>query len=424
MRRLLARHSRRRAVGWLLAGLGAASIAACTEDTLTGIDPDDAPGEGQATVEIELSATEVPAWRDTTFTDYALPSTSPVRFIAQTADVRARILARFATLPDSVFVGEDRLAVESFGSGRLRVVIDTIASEVPETGGSIEAFALTRGFVTREATWSDAADGEPWTTPGGDLGESLGSLDIEALVADTVFLPLTVETDSLLQAWRAAEGGTGLALLSEADGSFLAIEQVVLAFDVKPVGRDTLVETLRSATANTFVFDPPTPEPGSGLRLGGLPAARTYVSFELPESLNGVDLRGARINRATLLLTSTGTRAAPFATTDTLLASTFSLLSDPFDFGPKTPVGVNTSNPVQILPEEMEAGGELELSITGLVQEWAASDPDSVPELNLGVRVLPEGGAIAFWEFGNREDPLRAPRVRIVLTPSTVFDLP
>lgn len=422
MRRRLLRHPR--AAIWLLAGLGVASIAACTEDTLTGVDPDDAPGEGQATVEIELSAADVPTWRDTTYTDYALPSTSSSRLVAQTADFRARMLGRFATLPDSVFVGEDRLEVESFGSARVRLVIDTIASAIPEAGSSIEAYALARGFATREATWSDAAAGDPWATPGGDLGESLGALDIEALVADTVFLPLSVDADSLLQAWRAADGETGLALLSAVDGTFLSINQVVLVFDVKPVGRDTLVETLRSATANTFLFDPPTPAPGSGLRLGGLPAARTYLSFELPESLNGVDLRGARINRATLLLTSTGLPSAPFGTTDTLLASTFSLLSDPFDFGPKTPVGVNTSNPVQILPEVMEAGGELELPITSLVQNWAASDPDSVPALNLGVRVLPEGGGIAYWEFGNQEDPARAPRVRIVLTPSTVFDLP
>jgi len=422
VKRLLARHSR--AAGWLLAGLGTASIAACTEDSITGVDPGSVPGAGQATVEIELSATELVAWRDTTFTDFALPSTSPSRFVTRTAEFGARTLIRFGNLPDSVFVGEERLAVESFESGRLRVVLDTLASELPAAGGSLEARGLVRGFVTREATWTDAADGEPWTTPGGDLGESLGTLDLEALVGDTVSLPLGVETDSLLRAWRATDGGNGLALLSEVDGTFLTIRQVVLAFDAKPVGRDTLIETLRSATANTFVFDPPTPAPGSGLRLGGLPAARTYLSFTLPESVNGVELRGARINRATLLLTSTGTPPAPFATTDTLLASAFSLLSDPFDFGPKTPVDVNTSNPVQILPESMEAEGDVELPITGLVQDWAASDPDSVSELNVGVRVLPEGGAIAFWEFGNREDPTRAPRVRIVLTPSTVFDLP
>lgn len=412
-----------RSVGWLLAGLVAAAIAGCTEDTLTGVDPGAAPGEGRATIEIELSAADMPAWRDTTFTDYALPSTSSNRLVSQTADFRARVLARFGTLPDSVSVDGERLPVESFETGRIRLVLDTIVSVVPEAGTTLDAFSLARGFVNREATWSEAAAGEPWTSPGGDLGAPLGALQIESLDADTVFLPLSVETDSLLDAWRAGDGEPGLALVSSVSGTSLTIRQVVLAFDVKPVGRDTLIETLRSATANTFVFDPPAPAP-AGLRLGGLPASRAYVSFELPESVDGTELRGARINRATLLFTSTGTPAAPFATADTLLASTFSLLSDPFEFGPKTPVGVNTSNPVQILPEEMEAGGELELPVSSLVQEWAAADPDSMPKLNLGVRVLPEGGAISYWEFGDIGDPARAPRVRIVLTPSTAFDLP
>lgn len=411
-------------MGWLLTGLALAATSACTEDSLTGVDPGAAPGDARETIEIELTSSGVPQWRDTTFTDYALPSTSSSRLVAQSTDLRARVLARFATLPDSVLVGEDRLAVESFESGRLRLVLDTTASAVPEAGGSIDAYSLARGFVTREATWSEAAAGEAWATPGGDLGEFLGTLQIDSIVADTVFLPLSVDTDSLLQAWRADDGEPGLALVTDTDGTSLDVRQVVLAFDVKPVGRDTLVATLRSTTANTFLFDPPPPAPGSGLRIGGLPATRVYVSFELPESVDGVELRGARINRATLLFTSAGTPAAPFATADTLSASTFSLLSNPFEFGPKTPVGVNTANPVQILPETMEGGGELELPITGLVQEWAAADPGSMPELNLGVRLLPEGGALAYWEFGHAGDPAREPRVRIVLTPSTAFDLP
>jgi hypothetical protein len=413
-----------RSIGWLFAGLAVIAISACTEDTLTGVDPDAAPGEARETIEIELSSSDVPVWRDTTFTDYALPSTSSSRLVAQSTDLRARVLARFATLPDSVLVGEDRLAVESFSAGRIRLVLDTVASMVPEAGGSVEAYSLARGFVTREATWSEAAAGEPWTTPGGDLGELLGTLQIDSLAADTVFLPLTADTDSLLQAWLADDGEPGLALVSATDETSLTIRQAVLAFDVKPVGRDTLVETLRAATATTFLFDPPAPSPGLGLRLGGLPAARAYVSFELPESVGGVELRGALINRATLLLTSTGTPAAPFATADTLLASTFSLLANPFEFGPKSPVGLNTANAVEILPEAMEGGGELELPITSLVREWAAADPGSMPELNLGVRLLPEGGTIAYWEFGHAGDPARAPRVRIVLTPSTAFDLP
>ena len=209
-----------RSIVWLFAGLAVIAVSACTEDTLTGVDPDAAPGEARETIEIELSSpSDVPAWRDTTFTDYALPSTSSSRLVALSTDLRARVLARFATLPDSVLVGEDRLPVESYSAGRIRLVLDTTASMVPEAGSSVEAYSLARGFVTREATWSEAAAGEPWTTPGGDLGELLGTLQIDSLAADTVFLPLTVDTDSLLQAWLSDDGEPGLALVSDTDGT-------------------------------------------------------------------------------------------------------------------------------------------------------------------------------------------------------------
>ena len=410
--------------GWMVSAC-LTTAAACTEDTLTGVDPDGAPGEGSPTIEIVLEASDLPAWRDTTFTDYALPATSSIRLVADAADLRARVLARFTTLPDSVLVDGDRVAVESFESARIRLVLDTLATALPEAGGSIDAHALARGFDDREANWLEAAEGEPWTTPGGDLGPLLGSLAIDSVSADTVFLPLvSVDGDSLLKSWLVEAGEPGIALSTDTDGARFTIRQVVLVFDAKPVGRDVLIETLRTATPSTFLFDPTTPTTGARLRLGGIPASRAYVSFELPETAGGVGLRGARINRATLLLGSTGPPAAPFVTADTLLASSFSLLSDPFEFGPKTPVGTNTSNPVQILPEDMVDGGVLELPITGIVQEWAAAEPGEAPSLNLGIRVLPEGGGLAYWEFGDAGDAARNPRVRIVLTPITQFDLP
>lgn len=415
--------SRARAVS-LLCALALAWVAGCTEDTLTGIDPETSPGQGSATIEVVLSASELPGWRDTTFTGYALASTSSILLVAREADIGARVLARFSNLPDSVFVDDDRLPIENFQNGRLRLVIDTLASSVPEAGAVISAHALTRGFVAREANWTQAGSDEPWAMPGGDLGEQLGTLSIASTSADTVFLPLSVDTDSLLRAWRAADGEFGLALLTDTQEASLTLRQVVLAFDAKPVGRDTLVETLRATAPATFIFDPETPAPGSALRLGGLPAARTYVSFRLPETVGGVDLRGARINRATLLLMPVGGPSAPFSTTDTLLAGVFGLLSNPFEFGPKAPVGGNVGTPVEIVPEDMSTGIALELPITGLVQEWAAAEAGSTTDLNLGIRALPEGGAISFWEFGDVQDPLTAPRVRILLTPPTPFDLP
>lgn len=401
------------------------ALGGCTEDQLTGVDPDSAPG-GQAsgTVEIVLSAADLPAWTDTTYTGYALPSTSGIRLVSNSADLVSRVLVRFSTLPDSVFFEDERIAVERFDNASLRLVIDTLASTIPEAGAQLRAYALARGFNDRQASWSNAADGEPWTTPGGDLGQTLGTLEVASLEADTVFLPFDVPSDSLLQAWLADDGEPGLALVAESGGTSLTFKQVVLAFDAKPVGRDTLLATLRSPVPRTFIFDPETPPPGGVLRLGGLPAARTYVNFRLPESLQGVKLRGARINRATLLLTSVGVPDAPFATTDTLLASGFSLLSDPIAFGPKTPVGSNFDTSAQIDPEEMGDGGVLAIPVTNLVRLWAQAEPDSMPDINLGIRALPEGNGLAFWEYGDVTDPVRAPRLRLLITPTTQYDLP
>ncbi len=414
--------TRSHAIQALLAVALAAS--ACTEDALVGVDPDSAPGQGNATIELELAASDLPLWRDTTFSGYALPSTSGLRIVASGPELDARTLGRITTLPDSVFLDDANREVERFENARIRLVIDTVASSLPEAGGTLAAHALATAFDEREANWSQAADGMPWTTPGGDLAELLGTLTVDSLNADTLFLPIDVDADSLLSSWRADDGGTGFAVSSETADVFLRVRQLVLAFDVKPVGRDTLIETLRAASPATFIFDPQTPEPTEALRIGGLPATRAYLNFRLPESVDGAALRGARINRATLLLTARALPDAPFAAEDTLFASVFDLLSDPFESGPKTPVGVTQGNSVAIAAEEMEEGSEVVLPLTRLVQLWAAADPDSVSELNVGLRLLPEGGDLPFYEFGSVDDAALAPRLRILLTPETPFDLP
>lgn len=415
----------------LLSFVSAAVAYGCTEDTLAGIDPDGAPGSAAETIEVDLSSTELPLWLDTTFTGYAVPSAAGILLVAEDSLIRSRVLARFPTIPDSLSIEEDRFAAETFSSAALRIVVDSSATVIPPGGLDVNVFALARGFDDREASWTEAAAGEPWATPGGDFAQLLGTLHIDSVRGDTLgmgidtlFVPFGAPTDSVLKSWRASDGEPGLAVVTQTAGATLTLNQIALRFDVKPEGRDTLVQTLRSPTPTTFIFDPETPPPGGVLRLGGLPAARAYLRFVLPDSVQGVPLRGARINRATLILTSLGAPGAPFATTDTLLASVFSLLADPFSFGPKTPVGSNFGQPIAIVPENQVAGAEQLVNLTSFIQAWSTADPDSVPDLRVGIRVLPEGGGLGFWEFGESEDPARAPRIRIILTPETQFELP
>lgn len=400
------------------------AVGSCTEDSLIGVDPETAPGQASETVELSIDVGDLPVWLDTTYIGFAVASTSGIQLVASDSSITSRLMGRFSTLPDSLFVDTVRVAIERFESARFRILVDSLAGLVlPDSGTELLVHALTRGFEEREATWTMARDGEPWSTPGGDFGELLGSIRIDSL-QDTLFLPLIVDTDSLLSAWRAVDGEPGYVLSTSVDGTMITLRSLALIFDVKPEGQDTLIEVVRGPQPSTFIFDPETPAPESKLRLGGLPAARMYIRFELPDTLEGVQLRGSRINRASLIFRSLGTPPAPFATTDTLLASVFNLLADPFEFGAKTPVGVNFGNFILLDPEILGAGGEQEINVTALVQVWAASSPDSVPALQLGIRALPEGESVNFWEFGEVDDPANSPRLELLVTPPAGFDIP
>ncbi|MEE8487845.1 MAG: hypothetical protein V3S56_06725 [Gemmatimonadota bacterium] len=406
--------------------LAAVILAAgsCTEDSLVGIDPETAPGQSSETVELSIDAGDLPMWMDTTYTGFAVASTSGIQLVASDSSITSRLMGRFSTLPDSLFVDTVRVAIESFESARFRILLDSLSSSVvPDSGTELQIHALTRGFDDREATWIFARDGEPWSTPGGDLGELLGSIRIDSL-QDTLFLPVLVDTDSLLSAWRDEDGESGYVLSTSIDGTSITVNSLVLVFDVRPEGQDTLIEVIRGPQPSTFIFDPETPAPASKLRLGGLPAARIYITFELPDTLSGVPLRGSRINRASLVFHSLGTPPAPFATVDAALASVFSLLADPFEFGAKTPIGVNFGNFIELDPDILGAGGEQDINVTALVQAWAAASPDSLPVIQLGIRALPEGESVTFWEFGGVDDPANAPRIELLVTPRAEFGVP
>ncbi|MDH3297704.1 MAG: hypothetical protein OEM96_05455 [Gemmatimonadota bacterium] len=408
----------------LLLAIMTLALGSCTEDSLVGVDPTTRPGPTSETVELSVDVTELPLWMDTTYVGYAVPFSSAIQLLANEPALMARILGRFSTLPDSIFVETARVAVERFESARVRLIVDTLAGPVlPESGTELRFHALTRGFDEREASWAEARVGEAWTTPGGDLGDLLGSVSVDS-IQDTLFVPITVDSDSLLSAWLATDGEMGYAVSSSAEGTNLTLSSIALVFDVKPEGQDTLIEVVRGPQPFTFIFSPETPSPGRELRLGGLPAARIYLRFELPDTLTGVPLRGSRINRASLILRSLGGPPAPFTTTDTLFASLFDVLADPFEFGPKTPIGLNFGNFLELDPDSLASGGEQELNITALIQNWASASADSLPDLRIGIRALPEGGGVGYWEFGDVDDPVAAPRLVMLVTPPADFTVP
>ncbi len=414
----------------LLAGLLAA--AGCTEDALVGPGPEGS--EGAETIEVVLTPSEMALWRDTVFSGYALAADAEFLLAADGEDFRARPLLKYRTVPESVTVDSVRRAVGSYGPASLDLPVDTASSELPEGGATLRLRGLTRDWVGDEATWTLAREGTPWATPGGDLGPTLGELDLtgvtDSALADGLALPLDGATvDSLLDDWSRAQGGLGAALELEAGSgdARLRIRNARLDMEIRPAGLDTTVlvqiTPVLAEDPSTFIHDPPPPETDGRLRIGGLPAHRIYFRFLPPDTVEDVPLRQATINRAELVFRPHPAPEAPFALGVVGRAALTELISDPFATGPRTPLsgGLNRR---PIVPDSLAAGRPLRFGFTSLMSRWAAA-PDSFGTFHMGVRMDPDAQDLGFWEFGGQDAPpeLR-PSVRLLLTPATTFDLP
>lgn len=426
----MTRRSLRRTAALALLGAAWAALA-CTEDPITG-----PPGEGieepSQTVEVSLTADEFALWRDTTYAGFAIPTDAPFMLAADEEDFSARTLLRYGSVPDTITVGDDTLAVEEYRSAEIRFVLDTAASQIPDDNFVLRLMGLGRGYDHEEVTWEEAAAGDPWTTPGGDLTRELGSLDLtqpsDSFLPDTLVVPIEVAVDSLLADWSERDGGFGAALLVDAPGARLRLRDAILRFEVLPAGRDSTVSAnlfpFLGNSPITFIYDPPQPPVGSDLRLGGLPANRIYLEFLPPDTVQGVALRGGTINRAELVFVPRSAPDPPFPMRISASAAAVELAGEPFETGAKTPIGGTLGGARPLEPDSLAAGSPIRLDFTSLMTSWAAS-PDSFDTFTVGLRLQPDAQTVGFWEFGSVESaPGLRPFVRIVLTPPSEFDVP
>lgn len=436
--------ARRRAAGTDAAGvlgrsLGIAAAAgallaaaACTEDALVGPGPEGS--RGAETVEVVLGPEEMTVWRDTTYSGYALPVDANHLSVVEEEGFRARSLLRYRTVPESVTVDSETRPVAEYTAATLVLQADTAASSLPSAGATLRLSGLRTDWQPEEVSWTRAAEGLPWETPGGDLGRELGELDLggvaDSALAEGMEMSLSPEAvDSLLADWGRNEGGSGAALRFEEEGSGarLRIRTARLEMVVRPADMDTTVAVqvtpILSADPSTFIHDPPLPGAPEGLRLGGMPAHRFYFSFEPPDSAEGVPLRQGTVNRAELVFRPRPAPDAPFALGVPSAVSLIELVADPLEEGPRTPLAGGLGQRT-IRPDSLAAGRPLRFAFTGLMSRWAAS-PDSFGTFHLGVRMDPDAQDLGFWEFGGTGAPAALqPSVRLLITPATTFDLP
>jgi hypothetical protein len=437
-----------RALGAAAALALAAAAGACTDKDLAVTEPGRAPGTSAATREVFLRASDFGAggWFDTTLVGFATPDAAAFLLAAEESGFRSRALLRFTSIPSQVAIGDTLREAREFVQARLLVRPDSARSSFPN-GGVLSLYDAEQAFDALTATWTFAVDTPggrvPWSQPGGALGAPIASAafgptafrDTVVVDGDTILgfivLPFGARSDSLLRAWGdTANPHPGLVLAVEAAGDarvefLVPVLQYRIVPDVSP---DTSVRASTSPSAATFIFDPPLPEPGPRLGVGGLPAARAYVEVRLPDtvSVDGeqVRLRGVTVNRADLLLTSRPLDP-PHALEREVTLRAFRVADDVRRFGPKTPLGAEVGEAVRRLaPDSLAEGATLRVPLTSLVQAWASTPPDSTPlPLRVVLRAEPEAAAIGRAAFAGAGEP-GEPVLRIVFTPPTEFTLP
>ncbi|MFV1986811.1 MAG: hypothetical protein ACC682_06000 [Gemmatimonadota bacterium] len=401
------------------AGLSALTLTACVEDPLA-LDAKSAPGASAQTRDFTLRADELPAWRDTSYVGFLLPNQSGFRLISNTSDRSARIIGTL-NVPDTIKTFSDTLPALRFDSVTVRLAVDTVDSRFTSFPVTFRMVELKQGFQEESANWVQAAPGQPWTTPGGDLGIQLASTELTE-VSDSIVLRLDVSEDSLMKAWRESDGEPGFIFLVEGPETVLNVRSVIFRYEALLQGREVPVNQTQQPTTGTFIIDPPPPPIGLALRMGGLPATRFYIDFEIPSSLDGIPLEDAVINHAELVFTPLPPPAAPFPLEKILSSRLVKLLADPFVFGEKTPIGTSPLTFVPLAADSLATGRELRYEITVLILRASRAGERRI---RLGFRGDPDGQTFGFWEFGSIESvPALRPRLRIIITPPPKFEVP
>ncbi len=403
-------------------------LVACGADSLlTEADPRTAPLLGTETVEVRIRASEMVEWRDTTYSGYAVAQDAGFLLISARPDLEAHTLARFPNIPATFEIDTLEFGVDSFVNAAIRLVVDTAASQVDTTEYEVEVYSLLQSFDAGTVSWEEARSGEPWFTPGGSLGDLLArvkvAVDDTLGPPDTLLARIQVNADSLLKSWRDNQGEPGVAVLVSSPVE-LRVTSVALRMRATLAERDTVVTFFRSPDPRTFIYDPPPPPVGSDLRVAGIPADRFYFDFVMPDTFEGVPLRGSTINLAELLFYPLPPVPPPFALERAIPGAAFILLANPFIFGPNTPIGPTIDN-LTFNPDSLVAGDPVAVTVTASLVNWALSPPDSTPPLRFGVRASPDGQTIQLWDFGSVERPRpREPELRMLVTPNARFRLP
>jgi hypothetical protein len=220
-------------------------------------------------------------------------------FVGRTKQYELRtVLDYLVSLPDNIEIQAAELQIYIYG----------VRGELPIT---VSAHVLTQDFTEEETTWEQAANGLPWSVPGGDYqSEPLGSAVFDGEDFDTLTIDLDTEA---LQAYLSGTGWSRLPLLviGEDEDVYLRLIGRELSSDQAVASRLEIIYTEQGSTEEGILSRRPLqdatiaqyygPLNEDRLMIGEIPATQTFFSYDfsgLPDN--------ATVNRAVLHLSVSG----------------------------------------------------------------------------------------------------------------------
>jgi len=213
----------------------------------------------------------------------------------------------------------------------------------------------------------------------------------------------------------SVEGGFGPNLFFRATPDTTTVPQTVAPFSKTPVGESILAANL---TDYTVIAKAPPEAPPSVLAVGGLPARRVYVRFNIPDSI----IDSATVVRATLLLNQLPNTAID--PTDTVLLLPEVVLAGPAVIDPGKAAQIIGTISVDTLRLTPGGSGIKNVELARAFTLWHTQRPDSLPRA-IVLKSLTEGNTAIELRFSSSEDiaALR-PRLRISYTAKVPLGLP
>ena len=401
------------------------SILSCSENLdSSGVCPILCPAIGGEVKNITIDAVVI----DTTVPSLSGLGTEAGLLLASRGDtLDTRVVVRFDSLPEKFTpTGDTAQDIAFVDSAYIQFSLDTLsikgaepvtieAYDVDTTANDTSTAAVLALFrPDRFISSQTFARAQLTDTLKYYISSAVLLAKIQSRTALRIGLRATGPASSQMR-FISAEGGIGPNLFFRATPDTTTVPQTVAPFSKTPVGESILASNL---TDYTVIAKAPPEAPPSVLAIGGLPARRVYIRFNIPDSI----IDSATVVRATLLLNQLPNNAID--PTDTVLLLPEVALAGTAVIDPAKAAQIIGSISVDTLRLTPGGSGIKNVELARAFTLWHTQSPDSLPRA-IVLKSLTEGNTAIELRFSSSEDiaALR-PRLRISYTAKVPLGLP